>query len=107
MTTEEMAAGIKFQREAVMACCVSPRIVDHDGPLEDGEVRYSDLSANFPEEIDLIVAWVVQGSPDIPVARRDGSEVPLTEINSFRGAREKQAVSRTRAKKPRVRKGTV
>ncbi len=96
--------GVEFQRKVVIAVCVKPEVVDTDGELAPGQVRYADLAKEYPEVIDLIVAWALAGSPEIPVSMFNGQEVGLSEVETFRNRKQRRTNSAIGRKVSNVRK---
>jgi hypothetical protein len=101
---DELKRGFAYQKSLVMEACVDPKIVDHDGPLNPGEVRYADVAEKFPEAIDQICTWQAIGCPEIPVQMTDGTEGKLADVTSFRNRKQRRGTAATRNKVPKVRK---
>jgi hypothetical protein len=104
VSKEDFDKGIEYQKSIVTAVTAEPKIVDHDGPLNPGEVRYNDLAFMFPDAVDQIVAWVMSGSPEVPVRMTDGTKASLTEVGNFRNRKQRRTASATRNKVSKVRR---
>lgn len=93
LSPEELSQSVEFQRKVVCQVCVNPKVVAEDRPLEEHEISYTELAEHCPDVVDLIVGWVLAGSPDIPVRMNDDSEVTVAEVESFRsGGKDQTAI---------------
>jgi hypothetical protein len=104
VSKDDFERGREFQRSVVMAVTAEPKIVDHNDPLNPGEVRYSDLAFIYPDAVDQIVAWVIAGSPEIPVQMVDGTKGNLTDVKNFRNRKQRRMDASVGSKVSKVRR---
>lgn len=71
-----------FARQIMCEAIVEPQIVTHDGELEPGQVRYSELVNLAPDLPDHVVEWVMGGCPGVPIVTAEG-EVSVEALENF------------------------
>jgi hypothetical protein len=91
-------AILVFMRDAVKAACVKPRIVET--PASEEEISPADIPL---EDFSAIFAWVIQGSPSVPVKTADG-EVSVQSLRNFRQRGGAAKPPRARKSRGKVRK---
>lgn len=90
LSADELIQSIEFQRDCVCTAVVEPKIVAHDGPLAEDEIRYADLCVQSPELVEAVLSWALAGSPNIPVKTEEG-EVSVDALARFQQERTERA----------------
>ncbi len=64
LSSEDIAAALRFLREALLFACVEPRLTVEDRELQDDELHMNELAAG---DFEALAAWIVQNGKIAPV----------------------------------------
>ena len=84
-TDEEVLGALAFIRQAIIEAVVEPRLVP--GTTAEDELDPADLA---PEDFEFLTQWILQGSPNVPVAT-EGGQVSTDDLQKFRKGRRRGA----------------